>query len=189
MLKDIRIGVIGAGRIGKMHAQNLVYHVLNAEVTTISDISFDAARQCAAACRIPKAVDDHREILEDADIDAIFICSSTDIHAQMIIEGAQAGKHIFCEKPIDYDLKRIDEALQAVETSAVKLQIGFNRRFDPSFKHAREEIAAGKIGVPRIVRITSRDAEAPVATSFHWLGTRGNKVSTEVNVHPFEVLL
>jgi myo-inositol 2-dehydrogenase/D-chiro-inositol 1-dehydrogenase len=79
----------------------------------------------------------------------------------MIIEGAQAGKHIFCEKPIDYDLKRIDEALQAVETSGVKLQIGFNRRFDPSFKHAREKIAAGKIGVPHIVRITSRDAEAP----------------------------
>ncbi len=161
MSEVIRVGVIGAGRIGKLHAQNLVYHVPNAEVAVISDIAVDAAKQCAEVYHIPKAVEDYRKILEDADIDAIFICSSTDTHAQMIIEGAQAGKDIFCEKPIDYDLKRIDKALQAVEAAGVKLQIGFNRRFDPSFKNARDMIAAGKIGVPHIVRITSRDAEAP----------------------------
>jgi myo-inositol 2-dehydrogenase/D-chiro-inositol 1-dehydrogenase len=130
-------------------------------VAAISDIFVESAEKCAAECRIPKAVKDHREILDDAEIDAIFVCSSTDTHAQMIIEGAQAGKHIFCEKPIDYDLTRIDDALKAVETAGVKLQIGFNRRFDPSFKHARDEIAAGKIGVPHIVRISSRDAQAP----------------------------
>jgi myo-inositol 2-dehydrogenase/D-chiro-inositol 1-dehydrogenase len=161
MTETIRVGVIGAGRIGKLHAQNLVHHVPNAEVAAISDVVVEAAQQCAAAFHIPKAVKDHREILEDKQIDAIYVCSSTDTHAQMIIEGAQAGKDIFCEKPIDYDLKRIDEALQAVETAGVKLQIGFNRRFDPSFKNARDMIAAGKIGVPHIVRISSRDAEAP----------------------------
>jgi myo-inositol 2-dehydrogenase/D-chiro-inositol 1-dehydrogenase len=161
MTEIVRVGVIGAGRIGKLHAQNLVFHVPNAEVSAISDVAVESARQCAAACHIPKAVKDHREILEDAEIDAIYVCSSTDTHAQMIIEGAQAGKDIFCEKPIDYNLKRIDEALQAVETAGIKLQIGFNRRFDPSFKNAREMIVAGKIGVPHIVRITSRDSEAP----------------------------
>ena len=161
MSEQIRLGVIGAGRIGKLHARNLSFMVPNAEILAVSDVYREAAEQCAAECHIPKATADHREIMDNPDIDAIFICSSTDTHSQMIIEGAEAGKHIFCEKPIDFDLARIDKALSAVEKAGVKLQIGFNRRFDPSFKHARELVAAGKIGTPHVVRITSRDPEAP----------------------------
>lgn len=183
MMKDIRIGVIGAGRIGKMHTQNLAYHVPDAQVTAISDIDVDAARQCAATCHIPKAVQDYREILEDRDIDAVFICSSTDTHARIIIEGAQAGKHVFCEKPIDYDLNRIDEALAAVETAGVKLQIGFNRRFDPSFKHARDLITAGKIGMPHIVRITSRD---PVPPPVSYIKVSGG-LFFDMTIHDFDM--
>ena len=161
MAEQIRIGVVGAGRIGKLHARNLAFHIPNAHIAAISDVYVDAAKQCAAECNIPKAVKDHREIMDDPNIDAIFVCSSTDTHSQMIIEGAQAGKHIFCEKPIDHNLDRIDEALNAVKDAGVKLQIGFNRRFDPGFRHAKETVAAGKIGTPHIVRITSRDPEAP----------------------------
>jgi myo-inositol 2-dehydrogenase/D-chiro-inositol 1-dehydrogenase len=157
----IKIGMIGAGRIGKLHARNLSFHIPDAQIVTVSDVYVDAAKQCAKECGIPKAVKDHREIMEDPNVKAIFICSSTDTHSQMIREGAEAGKHIFCEKPIDFDLNRIDEALNAVEDAGVKLQIGFNRRFDPSFKHARELVAEGKIGVPHIVRVTSRDPEPP----------------------------
>ncbi len=161
MSDHIRIGVIGAGRIGKIHARNLAFHVADAEVVAISDVFADAAQQCAAACAIPKAVTNHREILDDPNIDAIFVCSSTDTHSQMIVEGAEAGKHIFCEKPIDYDLARIDRALEAVKKAGVTLQVGFNRRFDPSFKNAQQLVREGKIGTPHVIKITSRDPEPP----------------------------
>ncbi|MBD3307428.1 inositol 2-dehydrogenase [candidate division KSB3 bacterium] len=161
MAEQVRIGIIGAGRIGKLHARNLAFSVSEAEVAAVSDVYLEAAEQCAAECRIPKAVKDHRVIMDDPAIEAIFICSSTDTHSQMICEGAAAGKHIFCEKPIDFDLARIDESLKAVDDAGVKLQIGFNRRFDPSFKRARDMVAAGKIGTPHIIRITSRDPAPP----------------------------
>ncbi len=112
MAEKVHIGVIGAGRIGKLHARNLAFHIPEAEVVAVSDVYFEAAQQCAAECQIPKAVQDHRAILDDPNVEAIFVCSSTDTH-QMIIESAQAGKHIFCEKPIDFDLNRIDQALKA----------------------------------------------------------------------------
>lgn len=161
MSDQVRVGVIGAGRIGKLHTRNLSVNLSEAMVLAVSDIDLEAARKCAAECRIPKAIQDHREIMEDPDIEAIFVCSSTDTHAQMICEGAEAGKHIFCEKPIDYDLERIDNSLAAVEKAGVKLQIGFNRRFDPNFRRAREYIVDGKVGIPHIIRITSRDPEPP----------------------------
>ena len=90
-----------------------------------------------------------------------FICSSTDTHAQIIIEPANAGKHIFCEKPIDFSIDRIYEALDAVDKNGVKLQIGFNRRFDHNFKKVRDLVKEGEIGTPHIIRITSRDPEPP----------------------------
>ncbi|MDY0095029.1 MAG: inositol 2-dehydrogenase [Candidatus Vecturithrix sp.] len=161
MAEKVHIGVIGAGRIGKLHARNLAFHIPEAEVVAVSDVYFEAAQQCAAECQIPKAVQDHRAILDDPNVEAIFVCSSTDTHSQMIIESAQAGKHIFCEKPIDFDLNRIDQALKAADEAGIKLQIGFNRRFDPGFKHAKDTVAAGKIGIPHLVRITSRDPQAP----------------------------
>lgn len=161
MAEQINIGIIGAGRIGKIHAQNLVSHIHKASVIAISDIDINSAQQCAQQYSIPKAVKDYHEILADQEIDAIFICSPTNTHTKIITEAASAKKHIFCEKPIDFDLNKIDEALNAVEKAQVKLQLGFNRRFDPSFKNARENIINGKIGNPHMVRITSRDPEPP----------------------------
>jgi myo-inositol 2-dehydrogenase/D-chiro-inositol 1-dehydrogenase len=99
--------------------------------------------------------------LENKDIDAVVICSSTDTHAQIISEGAQAGKHIFCEKPIALDVEKIDQAIAAVKKAGVKLQVGFNRRFDSSFKKAKGLVASGTIGTPHLVKITSRDPEPP----------------------------
>jgi myo-inositol 2-dehydrogenase/D-chiro-inositol 1-dehydrogenase len=157
----VNVGVIGAGRIGRVHAQNLAFRVLGAQVSVVSDIMLDAAQQCAVACGVPEAVQDYRRILEDPAIEAVAICSSTDTHSRMIEEAAAAGKHIFCEKPIDFDLARIDRALAAVERAGVLLQIGFNRRFDPSFKRVRDLVEAGAIGQPHVLRITSRDPGPP----------------------------
>ncbi len=132
MAERVKVGIIGAGRIGKLHAENLCFRVPEIDVVAIADIFEDAAKNCAQECGIPKYYADPRKIIEDKAIEAVVICSSTDTHSQFIIESAEAGKHIFCEKPIDFSLERIDKALAAVDKAGVKLQIGFNRRFDPS---------------------------------------------------------
>jgi len=157
----VRIGVIGAGRIGKIHAENLATRIPGAQVSAIADPVLAAAEETAARLHIPVVTPDYQAILADPEIDAVAICSSTDTHAGIIIEAAAAGKHIFCEKPIAYDLAKIDQALQAVEKAGVNLQIGFNRRFDPNFRRVRQMIADGSIGDVHILRITSRDPAPP----------------------------
>ena len=159
--EKIRFGVIGAGRIGKIHAENLATRILEAEVAAIADVNLPAAQETAGRLHIPLVLEDYHAILSDPSIDAVAICSSTDTHSRMIVEAAEAGKQIFCEKPIDYDLAKIDAALAAVRKAGVKLQIGFNRRFDPNFRKVREMIAEGKIGQLHILRITSRDPAPP----------------------------
>jgi len=157
----LRFGVIGAGRIGKIHAENLATRIPGAVVAAIADPILPAARETAERLHIPAAGADAQAILNDPEIDAVAICSSTDTHAAMIVAAAQAGKHIFCEKPIAYDLAAIDRALEAVRQAGVKLQIGFNRRFDPNFRRVRQLVAEGKVGEPHILRITSRDPAPP----------------------------
>lgn len=159
--KNLRFGVIGAGRIGKIHAENLATRIPGAEVAAIADVALNAAQELAAHLHVPVAVDDYHTILTDPTIEAVAICSSTDTHSRIVVEAAEAGKHIFCEKPIDLELAKIDAALEAVEKAGVKLQIGFNRRFDPNFRKVRTMIAEGKIGTPHIIRITSRDPAPP----------------------------
>lgn len=161
MPEKLTIGLIGAGRIGRLHGEHLARRLPEANLRAVSDIFVDAAQRLAADFGLPHAYADHRRILDDPAIAAVVICSSTDTHAQMIIDAAEAGKHIFCEKPIHLDLAEIDRALAAVQKAGVKLQVGFNRRFDPNFRRAREIVASGGIGEPQIVRITSRDPAPP----------------------------
>lgn len=158
---EIRIGVIGAGRIGKIHAENLATRIPGAKVICIADVDLSAAQQLAERLHVPEATDDYHKVLDDPSIQAVAICSSTDTHARLVVEAAKAGKHIFCEKPIDLELAKIDAALKAVDEAGVKLQIGFNRRFDPNFHKIHDMVAEGKIGTPHILRITSRDPAPP----------------------------
>jgi myo-inositol 2-dehydrogenase/D-chiro-inositol 1-dehydrogenase len=183
MTTKINVGIIGAGRIGRVHAENLAYRIPEAQVLAVSDVYLEAAEKCAADYQIPAAFKDHRAILENKDIEAVIICSSTDTHAQFIGEAAAAGKHIFCEKPIALDLAKIDEALAAVERHQVKLQIGFNRRFDPNFKQARDHVAAGKIGAPHILRITSRD---PAPPPLEYVKVSGG-IFLDMTIHDFDM--
>lgn len=156
----LNVSVIGAGRIGKVHAENLAFRIPETRVVTITDVNLAAAQETAARLNIPNASADYRDALGEG-IDAVVICSSTDTHTQFIIEAAAAGKHIFCEKPIDLSLSRIDEALAAVEKAGVKLQIGFNRRFDPNFRRVRTAVENGEIGQPHRLHIISRDPAPP----------------------------
>lgn len=161
MSKKLRIGIIGAGRIGKLHAHNLVNRVPGAEVAAVSDVNIEAARQLAQELGIPKAYADYQEILSDKTIDAVFVCSSTDTHSPISIAAARAGKDIFCEKPIDHDLDKIREVLGEVKKAGVRYQVGFNRRFDRNFRHVQQVVKDGGIGDVQIVKVTSRDPEAP----------------------------
>ena len=166
-----------------MHAEHLAYRVPGANVIAIADIRLEAAQKCTTKLQIPSAMKDYREIMDNADIEAVIICSSTNMHAQMIEEAAAAGKHIFCEKPIDFDLAKIDRALQAVDKAGVKLQVGFMRRIDASFKRVREIVASGKIGTPHILRITSRD---PAPPSIDYIKVSGGIFLDSV-IHDFDM--
>jgi myo-inositol 2-dehydrogenase/D-chiro-inositol 1-dehydrogenase len=183
MTTKINIGLIGAGRIGRVHAENLAYRIPEANVVAVADVLAEAARKCAADFHIPTVAQDPRVIFEDKQVDVVIICSSTDTHAQFIEEAAQAGKHIFCEKPIALDLAIIDKALAAVDQAGVKLQIGFNRRFDPNFKQVRDWVAEGKIGTPHLVRISSRD---PAPPPIEYVKVSGG-IFLDMTIHDFDM--
>ncbi|HHJ06438.1 MAG TPA: inositol 2-dehydrogenase, partial [Anaerolineae bacterium] len=161
MTDQINVGLIGAGRIGRVHAKNLAYRIPQARLVAVADVFLEAAQKCAADYQIPQITQNPQDIFSNDEIDAVIICSSTDTHARFISDAANAGKHIFCEKPIALNLAVIDRALNDVERSGVKLQLGFNRRFDPNFKAARNAVAEGKIGNPHILHIISRDPSPP----------------------------
>jgi myo-inositol 2-dehydrogenase/D-chiro-inositol 1-dehydrogenase len=159
--KNLRIGIIGAGRIGKVHAETLAFRLPDATVSAIADVNGDAAKEVAERFRIPRAVIDSGEIINDPSIDAVLICSPTETHAELVIQAARAGKHIFCEKPIDHSLSKIDLALHEVKKSGVKFQVGFNRRFDANFSRVRAAVTEGEIGTPHLMHIVSRDPGPP----------------------------
>jgi myo-inositol 2-dehydrogenase/D-chiro-inositol 1-dehydrogenase len=157
----MKVGLIGAGRIGQIHGRNLAVQLPGVRLAMVADIDLRAAQSLADQYGVRQVTTDYRELLSTPDLAAVVICSATDTHASIIQEAAKAGKHIFCEKPIDFDLARIDLALSAVQAAGVSLQIGFNRRFDPNFRRVRELVGEGQIGEPHLLRITSRDPEPP----------------------------
>ena len=157
MQNVLNIGIIGAGRIGRVHAATLAYRIPSARILAVADVNLTAAQQLASQFGIPAAVDDPATVFEHKDIEAVLICSVTGTHARFIEEAARAGKHIFCEKPIALDLATIDQALAAAAKAGVKLQIGFNRRFDANFARVRQAVATGEIGAPHLMHIISRD--------------------------------
>jgi myo-inositol 2-dehydrogenase/D-chiro-inositol 1-dehydrogenase len=149
----------------------------------IADIVVEAAERVAATLEIPFAVQDYRDILSSPEIDAVVICSATDTHAQIIQEAAAAGKHIFCEKPIDHDLRKIDLALAAVERSGVKLQVGFNRRFDANYRRVRQAVESGEIGQPHLLHIISRD---PAPPPIDYIKVSGG-IFLDMTIHDFDM--
>ncbi len=181
--ETLTIGIIGAGRIGKVHAENLAFRVPEAHVAAIADINQEAAQRVASSAHIPQVYADYHAILEDKTIQAVVICSSTNMHAQMIEEAAAAGKQIFCEKPIALDLKLIDKALAVVEKAGVKLQIGFNRRFDANFARVRQAVEQGEIGTPHLLHLISRD---PAPPPIEYIKVSGG-IFLDMTIHDFDM--
>ncbi|NLF00249.1 MAG: inositol 2-dehydrogenase [Anaerolineales bacterium] len=164
MMDVINLGLIGAGRIGRLHAENVAQRMPQARLLAVADVALDAAQQLAGRLGVPRATARYQDVLEDPHIDAVLICSSSDTHAEIAIAAAAAGKHIFVEKPIDLRLERIDQVLAAVEQAGVQLQVGVNRRFDPTFARARAAIQRGEVGQVHLLHIISRDPAPPPLT-------------------------
>ncbi len=159
--KRVNIGLIGAGRIGKVHAETIAFRLPEASLVAVADVNQEAAQAVAERCGIRRVVEGSDEMFADPGIDAVLICSSTDTHADLVVKAAEAGKHVFCEKPIHHDLEKIDIALAAVQKAGVKFQVGFNRRFDANFARVRKSIVSGEIGTPHLLHIISRDPGPP----------------------------
>ena len=177
-------GVIGAGRMGKIHIQNILRNIPNLKLKLVADIKIDdKLKKWANKIGIPKLTQDAKEIFNDSEINAVIIASSTDTHTKFIQEAAKAKKDIFCEKPIDTDLKRIKETLKIVKKEGVKLMIGFNRRFDRNFKRVREMVTSGQIGSPYIVKITARD---PAPPSIDYIKTSGGMLF-DMTIHDWDM--
>lgn len=158
------VGIIGAGRIGRVHVESICTKVGNAKIKALADPFMNEETDLwAKKMGVEITTKDYKEILADPEIDAVLICSSTDTHSPISVEAIQAGKHVFCEKPIDHDVAKIKEVIDALAKNLVKYQVGFNRRFDHNFEAVRDAVAAGKIGDTHIIKITSRDPEPPCA--------------------------
>ena len=161
MTQSVPVGVIGAGSIGLQHCRSLALLVPEAELAAVADPDERAARGAAALSPGAVSTTEHQAILGDRSIQAVVIAAPSDTHAQLVREAAEAGKDVFCEKPLGLDLVSVDAALSAVERRQVKLQVGFQRRFDTAYREARRMIAEGDIGTIELVVGTTRDPKPP----------------------------
>ena len=181
----MKVGIIGAGRIGKVHGESIMRYVKGATVKAIADpFMNDETRAWANGLGIAEVYTDYHKILEDKEIEAVLICSSTDTHSAISLEAIAEGKHIFCEKPIDHDVNKILEVKKALEKAGVKYQVGFNRRFDHNFKGARAAVENGKIGTLDVLKICSRDPGAPPV---EYVKVSGG-IFLDMTIHDFDMV-
>lgn len=181
----MKVAVIGAGRIGRVHIENICTAVREMEIKTVADPYFNAESEAfVKRFDIPNITKDVDSVFVDPEIEAVLICSSTDTHADLIMKAAAAGKHIFCEKPVDHDVARVRMALDAVRKAGVKMQIGFVRRFDHNHRAVYDAIRAGKIGTPHILRISSRDPQPPTIEYVR----RSGGIYYDMMIHDFDMI-
>lgn len=181
----IKVGIIGAGRIGKVHVQSICTQVPDAKVKMLADpFLTDETAAWAKDMGVLQVTKDYKEVLADPEIDAVLICSSTDTHSPISVEAIKAGKHVFCEKPIDHDIDKIQEVIDALKGSNVKYQVGFNRRFDHNFEAVRDAVAAGKVGDIHVIKVTSRDPEPPSA---EYVKVSGG-MFLDMTIHDFDMV-
>jgi len=178
----IRVGVLGVGRIGGMHAALVAREVPGLALAAVYDTDGAAARTVADELGAP-AAPSADELIGHVDVDAIAIASSTDTHVDLLVAAAATGKPVFLEKPISLDLAEVDRGLDAVTRSGSFLQIGLNRRFDPAHRSVRDAVVSGSLGALHLVRITSRDPEPP---PLGYIEVSGG-IFLDMTVHDFDM--
>jgi myo-inositol 2-dehydrogenase/D-chiro-inositol 1-dehydrogenase len=152
-MKQTKVGVVGAGRIGRMHTENLVRHIPEADPHLDED--------WATELGIPSRSTDNGTVFDDPEIEAIVITAPSGLHSELICRAAAAGKHIFCEKPVGFEEGPIRQAIAAAHEAGVQLQVGFNRRFDPDVCRLAEAVHSGEVGELHGLRVINRDPAAP----------------------------
>lgn len=184
-MKNVIVGIIGAGRIGRLHAENLKFRIKGVTLKSIADAFLNEnIIKWAREIGITNVTDDANDIISDPEIDVVLICSSTSTHGYYIKECAKAGKDVFCEKPIADRVEEILDALKAVEEYGVRLQVGFVRRFDHNHKKVHDIVADGTLGKPYIVKVTSRD---PALPSMEYLESSGG-LFFDMTIHDFDMV-
>ena len=177
----IKFALLGVGRIGKMHAQNIILNP-RSNLEIIYDSNTNLAKQVANSydCKVANS----SEEAINSNVDAVLIATSTPTHIEYILKSAEAGKAIFCEKPIDLDITKVNRCKKKLEKFNVPIQLGFNRRFDFSHRKLKEEKNKGNIGNLEMIIISSRDPEPP---SFEYLKESGG-LFKDMTIHDFDML-
>jgi myo-inositol 2-dehydrogenase / D-chiro-inositol 1-dehydrogenase len=184
MTDKVKIAVIGTGRMGSVHCRNIVRQIPEAELVAVCDLRLEVAQAVADELGIRRVVKDYHELLADPQITAVLIAASTPAHAMIIKDAALAGKQIFCEKPLALNLDEINGALEAIGKAGVKLQVGFNRRFDKSYQKVHEIVASGEIGRPCTLHIVNRDPDFP---SMEFLRASGG-MFLDLGIHDLDMI-
>ena len=159
----VGVGVVGVGQIGRVHAQNLSKNVPNARLVAISDSNLEVARSVASQTGISKVYGDYNELVSNSEVEAVIVSVPTVVKLQVVRAAAEAGKHVFCEKPMSLTLEEADQFISISEKAAIKLQVGYQRRFDPSYIRVKQAIDAGEVGKMLILRSNTRDPPQKVA--------------------------
>ncbi|MFQ5398518.1 MAG: inositol 2-dehydrogenase [Anaerolineae bacterium] len=181
----VRVGLIGAGRMGAALAHHLAFSVETADFRAIADPNLKAVRKLADHCHVARTYGDYRHLLAQDDLDAVVIVTPTNTHVEIIKAAAAAGKHIFTEKPLALTLARCDEAIEAVERAGVKMMVGFMRRFDPAYVAAKKKIDAGEIGYPVMFKAIGRD---PWRTSLEFARRENSGgLIADMGIHDFDL--
>ncbi len=178
----LKVAVIGAGFIGSVHAKNVALHPAT-QLVAVSDVNLEAARKVAATTGA-KAVGDAVEIFNDKEVEAVFICTSTNTHVDYLKRSAQAGKAVYCEKPIGLDYQEAVDAVNVVRAAEVPVMLGFNRRFDPNHAALQDEVRRGEVGNLEIIQMTSRGPSLPAIS---YLATSGGQLKDQT-IHFFDLL-
>jgi myo-inositol 2-dehydrogenase/D-chiro-inositol 1-dehydrogenase len=178
----LKIAVIGAGFIGSVHAKNVALHPAT-QLVAVSDVNLEAAKKLAATTGA-KAVADAADIFADKEVEAVFICTSTNTHVDYLKRSAQAGKAVYCEKPIGLDYQEAAEAVRVVRATKVPAMLGFNRRFDPNHAALQEAVRNGEVGKLEIIQMTSR---GPTLPAISYLATSGGQLKDQT-IHFFDLL-
>jgi len=159
-LREVRIGVIGLGRIGELHAKNLAFRVPRAKLVAVVDVDKGKLNKVVSELGVG-GFEDYRDLLKGDIVDAVVIATPSYMHVKMVEEFAEASKHIFCEKPLALNLEGAKRCVKAVEKAGVKLQVGYMRRFDPGYSKAKKIVERGEIGRPVLIKLISRDPAPP----------------------------
>ena len=150
----VKVGIIGAGRIGRVHITSISTRVKDAVIKTVADPFLnDETAEWAKSMGVEHTTKDYKEIINDPEINAVLICSSTDTHSPISLEAIKAGKHVFCEKPIDHDIAKIQEVIDALKETNVKYQVGFNRRFDITLKQFSRRLQQERLANRRLSKL------------------------------------